>query len=153
MSVSMTFRGATTGAAIVLAGLPAVAQDNDAMTTTKEVRAEISEAMDAVADYSEQESDQALSEAQEALNKVDAELERHQQALRENWAEMSDSAREEARERLRDLRSARNALGERFGALKSGTDSAWDELKSGFADAWTAFSEAWNAENEGSEAS
>ena len=152
MSVSMIFRGATTAAVIVLAGLPAAAQDKDGVTTTRQVRAEISEAMDAVANYSEQQSDQALSETQEALSKVDAELEQHQQALRENWAEMSGSAREQARERLRDLRSARNTLGERFGALKSGTGSAWEELKSGFADAWTAFSEVWSAENEVSEA-
>ena len=59
--------------------------------------------------------------------------------MRENWAEMSDAARETAEARLRDLRQARNRLGERYGALESGASSAWDELKTGFSDAWAPF--------------
>jgi hypothetical protein len=57
-----------------------------------------------------------------------AELERREQSLRDNWAEMSDSARETAQARLRELREARNTLGERYGALQSGTNSAWEVL-------------------------
>ena len=97
-----------------------------------------------------QQMDQVLrrSNAREALNKLDAEIERREQALRENWAEMSDAARETARARLQDLREARNRLGERYGALQTGTSDAWDELKTGFSDSWTAFSDAWSAADE-----
>ncbi len=133
--------------AAVLA-VPAAAQDNDAQTTTEEVRAEVSQAMDAIASYSAQERDQALAEAREALDRLDAEIERREQALRENWAEMSDAGRETAQARLQDLRQARNRLGERYGALESGASSAWGELKSGFSDAWGAVSEAWSAADE-----
>ena len=132
----------------VLLAVPAAAQDVDALTTAEDVRTEISEAMHAIAAYSEQERDQALAEAREALNRLDAEIERREQALRENWAEMSDAVRETAEARLRDLRQARNRLGERYGALQSGTSNAWDELKTGFSDAWAAFSEAWRAADE-----
>ncbi|SEP27985.1 hypothetical protein SAMN04490248_1732 [Salinihabitans flavidus] len=133
---------------IALLAVPAAAQDTDTLTTSEEVRAEISEAMEAIAAYSEQEREQALAEAREALNQLDAEIERREQALRENWSEMSDAARETAEARLRDLRQARNRLGERYGALESGASSAWDELKTGFSDAWGAFSEAWSAADE-----
>ena len=132
------------GLAALLA-MPAAAQDPGALTTADEVRAEISDAMDAVAAYAEQERDQALTEAREALTRLDAEIERREQALRENWSEMSDAARETAEARLRDLRQARNRLGERYGALEAGASSAWDELRTGFADAWAAFFEAWSA--------
>ncbi|TDX26874.1 hypothetical protein [Rhodovulum visakhapatnamense] len=142
MTVRDTLRAA--GLAALLA-MPAAAQESDALTTADEVRAEISDSMDAIAAYSEQERDQALAEAREALNRLDAEIERREQALRENWSEMSDAARETAEARLRDLRQARNRLGERYGALASGASSAWDELKTGFSDAWTALSEAWSA--------
>lgn len=142
MTILDTMRAA--GLAALLA-MPAAAQDSDALTTADEVRAEISDAMDAIAAYSEQERDQALAEAREALMRLDAEIERREQALRENWSEMSDDARETAESRLRDLRQARNRLGERYGALESGASSAWDELKTGFSDAWGAFSEAWSA--------
>lgn len=133
--------------AVVLAA-PVAAQETEALTTADEVRAEISDAMEAIAAYSEQERDQALAEAREALNRLDAEIERREQALRENWSEMSDAARETAEARLRDLRQARNRLGERYGALESGASSAWNELRTGFSDAWSAFSDAWSAADE-----
>lgn len=133
---------------VALLSLPAAAQDSGALTTADEVRAEISEAMDAIADYSEQERDQALAEAREALNRLDAEIERREQALRDNWADMSGAARETAQARLQNLRAARNRLGERYGALETGTNNAWDELKTGFSDAWSAFSDAWRAADE-----
>jgi len=142
MTVLNTLRAA---ALATLLAVPAAAQSTDTLTTAEEVRTEISQAMDAIAAYSEQERDLALAEAREALDRLDAEIERREQALRENWAEMSDAARETAQAWLRDLRQARNRLGERYGALESGASSAWDELRAGFSDAWTAFSEAWSA--------
>ncbi|MFO7921883.1 MAG: hypothetical protein R6U99_13960 [Nioella sp.] len=145
MSFLDTLRAA--GVAALLA-VPAAAQDSDALTTAEEVRAEISEAMNAIGAYSEQERDEALAEARAALDRLDAEIERRDRALRENWAEMSDAARETAEARLRDLRQARNRLGERFGALESGASSAWDELKTGFSNAWGDFSDAWSAADE-----
>lgn len=148
MTLLVSLRGAALAAAMACVALPAGAQDTDAPTTADDVRAEVSEAMEAIAAYSEQERDKALTQAREALNRLDAEIERREQALRENWAEMSDAARETAQARLRDLRKARNRLGERYGALESGASSAWDELKTGFSDAWTAFSEAWSAADE-----
>ncbi|WP_371038596.1 hypothetical protein [Rhodosalinus sp. FB01] len=149
MTLATTLRGAVAALALGCAALPAAAQDTDALTTTEEVRAEIAEAMDAVAAYSEQERDAALTRAREALDRLDAEIARREQALRENWAEMSEEARETARDQLRELRAARNRLGERFGALQAGADSAWDQLKDGFADAWDAVAEAWSADDNG----
>jgi len=137
-------------AAVVAAfALPAVAQDAGAMTTTDEVRAEISQAMESVAAYSGQERDQALAKARAALTRLDAEIERREEGMRENWAEMSDAARETARAGLEEMREARNGLSERYGALATGASGAWDELKTGFSDAWGVFSEAWSDADEG----
>lgn len=148
MPISLTLRAAAVSAAIAIFAAPVAAQDAGAPMTTEEVRAEVSEAMSAIAAYTEQERDQALAEAREILDRVDDEIERREEAMREGWAEMSEEARETARARLKDLREARNRLGERYGALESGTSSAWEELKKGFSDAWTAFSEAWTASDE-----
>jgi len=135
------------GVALLLAA-PAAAQDATDPTTMSEVRAEIAEAVDSIAAYSAQERDAALTEARAVLKRLDTEIERREQVLRENWAEMSGTARATAEDRLRDLRQARNTLGERYGALESGVNSAWDELKIGFSGAWTAFSDAWRAADE-----
>jgi len=77
------------GGLVALLAVPAVAQESDALTTTDEVRAEISEAMEAIATYSGPERGRALVEPREALLRLDAEIDRREQALRENWAEMS----------------------------------------------------------------
>lgn len=140
--------GAAFAAAVAFSAVPAAAQDTDAVTSAEDVRAEISQATDAIAAYSEEQGEQAVTEARAALDRLDSEIETREQALREAWAEMSEDARETARAQLRGLRGARNRLGERFGALQAGTTWAWDELKAGFSDAWSAFSEAWSTADE-----
>ena len=149
MTLITGYRGILSAAALALACTPAIAQDNDGLMTTKELKAEISEAMTAVGEYSEQERDQALTTAREAMTRLDAEIERREQALRNDWADMTQAARDEASARMADLREARNDLSERYGALKAGTSSAWDELKAGFAGAWDAFAGVWT-DDEGS---
>jgi chromosome segregation ATPase len=148
MTFLMTLRAGALAVGIAAFALSSAAQDTGALTTTDDVRSEISQAMEAIAAYSEQERDQALAGARAAMTGLDAEIERREEAVRENWAEMSDATRDTARARLRDLREARNRLSERYGALETGASGAWDELKSGFSNAWGAFSEAWSAADE-----
>ena len=148
MSVPNTLRGSVIAAVLACATLPAVAQGTDDMTSAQEVRAEISEAMETIAAFSEQESEQAITEARAALDRLDVEIEQREEALRGGWADMSEDARATARAKLRDLREARNRLGERFGAIQAGTNSAWYEVQAGFSDAWTASSDAWSASDE-----
>jgi DNA repair exonuclease SbcCD ATPase subunit len=136
---------------IALAGIVALpagvaaAQDQDkSVTTSEEVRAKVSQAMDAIADYSAQERDQAVATAREAMAELDAEIERRADALRDGWDDMSEQARQTAKSQLADLREARNTLGERFGALQAGTADAWQELKTGFANAYDRLNAAWS---------
>ena len=148
MTFLMTLRAGALAVGIAAFALSSAAQDTGALTTTDDVHSEISQAMEAIAAYSEQERDQALAGARAAMTGLDAEIERREEAVRENWAEMSDATRDTARARLRDMREARNRLSERYGALETGASGAWDELKSGFSNAWGAFSEAWSAADE-----
>lgn len=154
MTFLLSCRGLLAAAVIFCAPLPALAQNEQnekpvaadpAATTAGDVRAEVTQAMEAIASYSGQERDQALAEARKALDSIDAEIARREESLRDRWAAMSDGARTEARTRLQELRAARDALGERYGALQAGTADAWQELRAGFSGAWTAFSDAWTA--------
>jgi len=61
--------------------VPALGKDDVVTTTTEDVLAEVSEAMEAIAEYSEQEREEALVAACEALDRLDAEI-----ARRENLA-------------------------------------------------------------------
>ncbi|MBD3676847.1 MAG: hypothetical protein HUJ27_00405 [Rhodobacteraceae bacterium] len=149
MTRTTTLYGSVTALAFALSALPAVAQDQAELTTAKDVRIEIAEAMEAVGEYSAKQRDEAIAAAEDALARVDAEIERREEALRENWADMSETARETARVRLQDLRAARNELGESYGALQNATSSGWDELTDGFSRAWDAFYDAWTEADEG----
>lgn len=131
-------------AIVVIAGsVPALAQQSDEMVTSDEVKAEISQAMDAVRAYTVQQRDEALVTAHEGLVKLDAEIERREKALRENWAELDEATREEYGATVSTLRAARNELGERVGALQTGSADAWVELKQGFSNAYDAFEARW----------
>lgn len=121
----------------------AIAQSTSDLTTEEDVRSEVSEAMAAVSTYAEQERDAALTQAREALAQLDTVIEAREQELREGWADMSDEAQEVAQARMKDLRDARNMLGERVGALEAGSAAAWTELTDGFSNAWDAFAETW----------
>ena len=145
MKVMKSLRVAALAGLVALPAGVAAAQDQDkSLTTSEEVRAKVSQAMDAIADYSAQERDQAVAAAREAMTELDAEIERRADALREGWDEMSEQAREAAKAQLADLRAARNTLGERFGALQAGTADAWQELKTGFANAYDRLNAAWS---------
>lgn len=148
MSYAMTIRAAALAAGTAVA-LPVAAQDAGAADgegmTAEAVRAEIGQTIDTIAAYTAQERDEALAEARAVLARLDAEIAEREAALRETWADMSAAAQDAAAARLRDLRQARNRLGERYGALQAGADNAWDALQSGFAEAWTSFAEAWQA--------
>lgn len=148
MNISIQYQGLIAATLLALIAVPAMAQDKASEITTNEVRTEISQAMDAIANYTAQERDQALAEAREAMDRLDAEIEKREHELQENWAQMSEDARKSARSNLQDLREARNNLGERYGALESGTSDAWDELQGGFVDAWEAFSKVWAASDQ-----
>lgn len=78
------FRGTVTAVALFCAPVAAWAQETPSLTTSEEVRSEASEA---IATYSAQERDEALVEVRQALDRIDAEIERREQALRENWAD------------------------------------------------------------------
>jgi exonuclease VII large subunit len=108
-----------------------------------EVRKEINEAMDAIARYSVTKRDEAVERANRALSKLDVELERRQQELRQRWNKMSESARAEARNTSDELERRRRELAEWYGGMKHGAQNAWEEIKSGFSRAYGELKKAW----------
>lgn len=136
-------RAALLAAALFLPALAWAEEPAPRTTTSQQVRTEISQAFDAVGSYAVQERDQAQAHARKAMARLDTEIERRQEALREAWGEMDVTARDRARATLRDLQQARNRLGERYGALESGADSAWDGLRAGFSNAYADLKRIW----------
>lgn len=148
-------RGAAMAALVLsLLAAPAAAQDGTATqdetgtTGAEDVREEISDTMQAIADFSAEQRDEAVAMGREALDWADAELSSLEDNLRDSWSEMGEDARQSARMRLEDLREARNELGERYGALQAAAASAWEDVRAGFTQAWNDFAAAWMAAEE-----
>ena len=119
------------------------AQEASDLVTPEEVKTDISEAMEAIGEYSVQEKDKALAAAREGLQNLDAEIDRREAALRNNWESLEDGARDSYAEAVSDLRAARNRLGERVGALEAGSEDAWGDLTEGFTRAYADFKARW----------
>jgi len=126
--------------ALGLAG-PLAAQ-TDQKAALEEVRAQVAEAMEAIAAYSEAQREAAIDDARAALDELDAAIAARQREMREEWAEMTNAAQDDANARLAELQSALVGLAERVGTLQAGADTAWDELNTGLVAAWNALSSA-----------
>ena len=99
--------------------------------------------MNAIKNYTYEKPDDALKRAKKALGELDAELARREEKLSQNWSEMSEVARQRARETSAELRQRRHELAEWYGGMKHGSQKAWDEIKSGFTDAYAELKKAW----------
>ncbi|TVR00545.1 MAG: hypothetical protein EA399_04155 [Desulfovibrionales bacterium] len=108
-----------------------------------EVRREMRELAQALERYGAEQRDKALERSRPALEALDQRLKELEDALEKNWDEMSEAARERSRQALRELRRQRIALAEKYGALKSASEGAWEQLREGFLDAFTTLNEAW----------
>ncbi|MTI45065.1 hypothetical protein JM93_03679 [Roseibium hamelinense] len=143
----MSFRTGVLAACIAIAFVPPVhaqiQEDQKTELSTREVREQVREAIDAIGTYSAQERDKAVEAAKQALAELDADIAARQKELRENWSEMSNDAKASAEENMKALQDARNRLSERYGAIQVGAQNAWEDLKAGFADAYDELSRAW----------
>ena len=130
-------------AAALVAAMPLAGSASSDAVTRGEVQKEVKEAMDAIKNYTYEKREDALQRAKKALGELDAELARREEKLSQDWSEMSELARERARETSAELRQRRQELAEWYGGMKHGSQRAWDEIKSGFTDAYAELKKAW----------
>jgi len=105
-------------------------------TSFEDVKRESQELAHTIADYSEDQRDEAVREVESALSAVDRRLQDFEKQIETNWDELSDEARKEAREDLQTLKARRAAVAESYEELKSDSGAAWSEVKKGFSDAY-----------------
>lgn len=130
--------------AIAFAAWPRPSWSADKPTPSRaEVQKEVSEALEALRQYSIDQRDEALRRARQTLDELDERMEQREAELRDRWSEMSKEARMQAGAAEEKLKERREELAEWYGGLKHGSRNAWDELKKGFSRAYGEFSKAW----------
>lgn len=109
----------------------------------EQVREEMRELGQALGRYGAEQRDKALERSRPALEDLDRRLDALEKSIEENWDEMSQAARERSRRAMRELRRQRVELAEMYGALKSSSAGAWEQMREGFLDAFSVLNEAW----------
>jgi predicted phage tail protein len=107
-----------------------------------EVKHDVAETARAIKAYTLKQKDVAVKKAREALDDLDARIDRLQARLDEQWTQMNQAAREKAQATERGLRKERNKAAEWYGGLKHSSAKAWEDVKSGFVKSYDALADA-----------
>lgn len=130
------------GVFLLAAPLSAAGQtDNE--TSFKEVKQQTKELMQSFESYTIDKKDEALKNAESAMNELDKNIDQLENRVDNKWDSMTSKARKEAKEDLRELRKARNELAENFGSLKESSKDAWERIKTGFTGAYEKLANSW----------
>lgn len=113
-------------------------------TSFEDVKQESRELAHTITDYSADQRDAAVQEAQSALSKIDQRLEAFEDEVEANWDDLGEKARIEARQNIETLKAKRAAVAASYEELKSDSGAAWDEVKTGFSDAYADISAAFD---------
>lgn len=131
-------------AVMVFSFMPiAQAQSGNDTVTAQDVKKDTKELIDTLQQYTAEQRDQAVKEAEQALKKIDGRIDELETSVDNNWDNMTQAARQKARASLKALRKQRNELAEWYGSFKNSSADAWDHMKKGFSDAYQALSDSW----------
>jgi len=94
--------------------------------------------------YGADQRKEAVEATQAALDAADERIDALQDRLDDNLDSMSEAAREKSQASMKALRKQRTQVAEWYGSMKTSSDSAWNEIKDGFSQAYQAMAEAWD---------
>ncbi|MDA7087551.1 hypothetical protein PH586_14270 [Pseudomonas sp. SA3-5] len=145
MNLSAFFRSALVLSVLVIVGASplCLAGTTDEKATLTEVKQDTQDLMHAIKGYSIEQRDEAITQTRSALDKMDRRISQLENRVDKRWDTMSVASRQKARATLQTLRQKRIALAEWYGGMKSSTADAWEEMKSGFVDAYSVLGDAW----------
>ena len=92
--------------------------------------------------------DKAVDEIDDGLSYLDGRIDALQARLEDEWDDMSDAARENARETLDALKQQRADVAAWFDRLKDSTAETWNEAREGVSDAYQELADGWSEAEE-----
>lgn len=114
------------------------------MPPAEEIKQDTKDLLASLKAYGADQREAAVKATKEALEAADERIDALQARLDENWDDMSEAAREKTQASMTALRERRAQVAEWYEDMESSSDSAWDEIKEGFAEAYEALGEAWH---------
>jgi predicted RNase H-like nuclease (RuvC/YqgF family) len=119
------------------------AQPDNSQSSIQEVKKETKELIKALKNYSSKQRKEALKKAETGMEKIDRRIDKLENQLDEKWNNMDKNARKKARLAMKNLRKQRNELSQWYGSFKTSSETAWEQMKKGFTDAYETMSRTW----------
>ena len=110
---------------------------------SRETQQELTDAAEAIKNYTADKREEAAKKAQAALDALDTRIDALEKQIDKDWDKMNKAAREQARSSLKALHEQRVQVAEWYGGLKNSTASAWEDMKKGFSDAYKSLRQTW----------
>jgi hypothetical protein len=111
---------------------------------TKDVKEKVTEAAEAIKNYSFDQRDKAVVNVKAALADLDARIDRMESRLNKKWDQMDQATRKKAIDTLTALRKKRNEVAEWYGGLKHSSGNAWEDVKKGFLKSYQELRDAFD---------
>ncbi|MDX9902213.1 MAG: hypothetical protein EOM50_23415 [Erysipelotrichia bacterium] len=121
----------------------AFADGHNSTASIEDVKKETKELLQTINSYGSDKKDELLKKSKKSLEKLDSRIDELESKVDNNWDKMSKDARKEARTNLKELRKQRNELSEWYGSIKNSSTDAWEHVKKGFTDSYSALQNAW----------
>ncbi|MGD8616464.1 MAG: hypothetical protein PVI91_12485 [Gammaproteobacteria bacterium] len=156
MTAKQTRRGSRALACLLMLGAGAgLAADPNAApsaatdtTDFAELKREWADAIRALKSYSAGQRDEAVARAKETLDAMDRRIDQLETRAQQQWANLSESARQKREASLRALRKQRNEVAQWYGGMKHSSAGAWESVKQGFIESYgvlgQSFRQAWD---------
>ena len=113
--------------------------------TSRDVKREVNEAVDAVSKYADQTREEYQAAMQKKLDELDVQIAELQAEADAASQEAEDDAKHEYEEAMATLKEKRQAMANKLTELKSAYDDAWRDVAEGVDAAWDDVSAAFKS--------
>lgn len=139
-------KSVTLVAALATSGILTAAS---AQTTFEDVKQEAHALFEVIGDYTHDRRVALVETSRETLQGIDDSIVELNAQVRDDWGQMSDTVKADARASMDNLHQRRLAVAERLGALEQSSAASWRDVRAGFSAAFADLQLAWeNAKQE-----
>jgi hypothetical protein len=108
------------------------------------VREQADATIQAIAEATAKQRDEAVTMASDALESIDAAIERQAMRLEREWAELGRETRDERQAALDALREQQADMAAALAYMRSGANEAWVDVRDGFVAAYDDLAASWD---------
>jgi predicted nucleic acid-binding Zn-ribbon protein len=101
-------------------------------TTLNDIKQNMKETANAVANYSSAQRKDAIKNIKASLKKIDTEISQMERKLKDKTQKMDQVSRDKSQAALNTLRTQREQVARWYSNMENSTDAGWQDVKTGF---------------------